>query len=263
MNLGWLALMLMGGPLQTTPRYADPLPYLALPPALEDRLVYYRSFNAPGGKPEIDQLAAKELQAPVIGEGGLLGHCGVTGGPGKALLRLKSPGLSPAGPLTIMFWWSLPAGCAPNSGYGLLGLTGRGYISIFGRGGPWCGLSDVGAVLQCWSMDGIKNVNDIYDFRIRETLSLAQRGGWHHTALTVAGGRTVAVCTDGLPVTSVQLEGRPIGPQDDLTTLDLGADGGDGTLLAEVMVFQRTLTADEIADYVTAVRGLRAVGRLP
>jgi hypothetical protein len=240
---------------------APKLPYLALPPWIEDRLVYYRTFDAADGKPEVDTLHAQEIRAPGLAGDGFVGRCGVTGGPSHAILRLKSPGFSPDDPLSVSFWWSLPGGCPPNSGYGLLSLSGRGYISLFGRGGPWCGLTDVAAVLQIWSVDGVRNVNDVYDTRIRSTLDLSP-GIWHHSALTVASGSLVSVYTDGVLVTRVPLEGRPLAPRDELATLELGAESGDGTRLDEVLVLQRTLTDAEVSDYVTGVRMLKAVGFL-
>jgi hypothetical protein len=236
---------------------AEPVPNLALPPALEDRLVYYRSFDTPDGRPELNTLPAQELRAPTPTPGGWSGRCGA-----RAALRLRSPGFSPHAPLSILFWWNLPRGCAPNGGYGLCALRGLGHVSVFGRGGPWCGLSDTGAVLQIWDLAGIVNVNDIYDDRPRVRLGLDQPDRWHHTALTFAGGRLVRLYTDGQPSTSATIAGRTFRAEDELRQLELGSDGPDATRLDEVIVLQRTLTEGEVADYVTGASRLREVGWL-
>jgi len=236
-----------------------PLPYLYLPPALEDRLVYYRTFDSPGGKAEVDTLTATEHRAPALASSGLVGKSGLTGGPAKAAWRLNAAGLSPHRPLTVMFWWRLPDGCPENGDYALLQLNGRGYLSTFGRGGPWCALSDTAAVLQIWNLPGIPNVNHIYDRGARQTLALDQRA-WHHTALTVAGGTMVRLYTDGLPSAHSQLEGRPLGADDQINGLELGAESGLATAFDEVIVLARVLSDEEVADYVRGVRALLAIG---
>ncbi|MBI5834413.1 MAG: hypothetical protein HZB16_19115 [Armatimonadetes bacterium] len=254
MGIWWLLCLSVG-----QPRYANPLLYPYLPPALEDRLVYYRTFDAPGDKPEVDALAAAEQSAPALASTGLVGKSGQVGGPVKAGFRLAADGLSPHGPLTVMFWWQLPEPMPANGGYSLCQLNGRGYISVFGRGGPWCGLSDTAAVLQIWNLPGIPNINNIYDGSPRKSLTLDQPV-WHHTALTVAGGRMVRLYTDGQPSTHNQLEGRPISPDDQIHQLELGSGGGPTTRIDELMVLARVLDDEEIAGYVRGVRALLAIG---
>ena len=241
------------------PVYQQPLPYLYLPPALEDRLVYYRTFDGESGRAEVDRLPLAEQRGPALGSSGLVGKSGVTGGPVKAAYRLTGAGLSPHGPLTVMFWWRLPQPMPVNGGFELLGLNGRGYISVFGRGGPWCGLADTAMVLQSWNLLGIPNINNIYDNAPRKSLALDEPR-WHHTALTVAGGRMVRLYTDGQPSTHNQLESRPLGVEDQIQQLEIGGEGSPTLHLDEVLVLARVLDDTEIADYVRGVKALLAIG---
>ena len=84
---------------------------------------------------------------------------------------------------------------------------GRGYISAFARGGPWCGLKDTAGVVQVYSIPGITNINGIYDTHLRDSLSL-RKDQWHHTAMVVSAASLVSVFTDG----KLAFETRTTGP---------------------------------------------------
>lgn len=246
-------------PLVISPGYDSPAPYLLLPPALEDRLVYYRSFDATDGSAELDP---RTLQAtsPQLVDGGLSGRCALTSD--KSPLSLRETGLSPVRPLSLAFWWSLEQPCPEQGGYLLCHLDGGpGFVSLFARGGPWCGLSDTAAVFQIYNVPGVQNINGIYDRRVRQTLDLTP-GAWHHTALTFAGGETAVVYLDGRPVYAAHVKGRPLNDSDQLVNFWLGARYGPAIRLDEVMVLGRTVLAETWAEYVAGVRAMVQAYRL-
>lgn len=236
---------------------ALPADALTIPPALEDRLIYYRSFDSE--KADYDPLALPAISQPRPGPG-WLGAGGLTSERGH--LTLRSEVLSPHQPLSLSVWWSVERELGLNEGYSLVHFGGgKGFISLFGRGGPWCALQDTAAVVQVYYLPDIVNVNGIYDTRIRQTLEL-RPGVWHHAALTFAGGRTVTVYQNGRPVRRVPLQGRTLTAADGLRELTVGSRHGGATLLDELLLWQRTLTDEEIADYHAALRGLREAGHL-
>ena len=191
----------------TTPSYTNPLPNVSLPPAWEERLVYYRSFDRKDAKPEVDGLGASQRARVAWAADGLRGGCVVTGA-GRELM-LTSPKLSPHKPLTLSFWWALEKDLPIDGGFSLFHLSGgRRYVSLFSRGkGKWCALKEPTGVFQVYNFPGVKNVSALYDRRLSRRLDL-KRGAWHHTAATFSVGRHLIVYTDGRPV----LRGVPPGP---------------------------------------------------
>jgi len=237
---------------------ASPGDCLLIPPNLEGRLIYYRSFSADA--PEVDALAGQAVRQPEAIEAGWAGRGARTAD--ASPLVLKSAFFSPDEPLSIAFWWALEQECGANAGYSLLHLAGGNrFVSLFGRGGPWCALDDTAAVLQVYNLPGIQNVNGIYDRAIREHLSL-QPNVWHHTTLTFAGGNVVRLYTDGQPTYRITLTGRAFAADDALHELALGSRYGSATLVDEVAVWRRTLSETEVADWYPGMIALHEAGHL-
>ncbi len=231
-----------------------------IPPAWEDRVIFYAGFEGGDGKPELN-LADLEVRAmPTAAVNGVFGRAGAPTA-GRRTLVVSGAALSPHRPVAISFWWSVRTPVKVNGGFGLWHLDGgRGMCSLFARGGPWCGLRDTAAVFQVYYLPGIHNVNGIFDRRIRETLDLSP-GAWHHTAIVFTAASAAAVYIDGRRVFSTRLRGREFAATDRLNRMTFGSGHGTPVALDEVMVLNRPLTAAEIADYVRAVRQMRTVGR--
>lgn len=237
---------------------ASPSDCLLIPPALEGRLLYYRSFSAE--PPEVDAMDGKTVRQPEVIEAGWAGRGARTAD--ATPLVLNSASFSPHEPLTIAFWWALEQECGPNAGYSLLHLAGGSrFVSLFGRGGPWCALEDTAAVLQVYNLPGIQNVNGIYDRSIREHLAL-QANVWHHTALTISGGSVLRLYTDGQPTYRVTLTGRAFAADDALHELCFGSRHGSATLLDELAIWRRTLSETEVADWYAGMTAMREAGHL-
>jgi len=231
-------------------------PWLGVPPALDDRLVYYNGFEGPDA--EINRAKAVGLGAPPPAAEGMRGRGALTGKAGP--LELRSPAFSPHKPLTVMFWWALEEDARIDSIFGLVRLGGRGFVSHFSRGkGQWCALRRNAAILQVYNFPGIQNVNGIYDTRWAEHVEL-RAGVWHHTALVVRGASLVQVYTDGRLAWSVRTAGRPFVEADGVNTLGVGTRGSPGLRIDEVLVLRRALAPPEIAEYCTILRAMRAVG---
>jgi hypothetical protein len=252
----WAAYAQDAPGLVTAPAYSNLTPYLGIPPYLEDRLIYYNSFDSPDGKPEIVTIAAKSTEGPRRGVSaptrGVIGRCTDTA------VRLRSSAFSPHRPLTISFWWALQEDAKVDGAFGLFHLAnGRGFISHFSRGkGQWCALDRPAGVLQVYYLHGIQNVNGIYDRDWMAHIAL-KAGVWHHTALTFSAGSVVILYTDGIPVYAVHLRGRDFAETDALHDLSIGNRGGAPLWVDEVIILQRVLTPDEIAEYVRIVTSMR------
>lgn len=238
---------------------AEPADCLLVPPTLENRLVFYRSFDAPDGAAEVN-AGIEVVREPALLPAGYIGRGASTSQ--EHSLLLVGPALSPHEPLTVALWWALEQTCPEQSGFGLLHLYGpKGFVSAFARGGPWCALDDTAAVLQVWDVPGIPGINDIYDRRVRHSLDLSA-GAWHHLTLTVAAGQEVRLFVDGRRATTAHLTSRGFGADHDLTRLNLGAAYGPTVFVDELMIWRRTLTDAEIADLVTAAAQLRRSGHI-
>jgi hypothetical protein len=244
-------------PLRATPAYATLLPSISLPPTFEDRLLYYQSFDSPDGAPEVNGTGS----APNALEpqpDGIRGRCAL--GAQDTGLHLNSEAFSPHRPLTASFWWALVEDARIDGVFGLFHLTnGRGFISHFSRGqGEWCALQRPAGILQVYNLDGIANVNGIYEGDLLGKLDL-RAGVWHHTAIVIRGASLVEVYTDGLKVFETRNNGRSFAPEDKLHDLRVGSFWGAPALIDEVAILQRALSAEEIADYVHAIRQMAAV----
>jgi hypothetical protein len=222
------------------------------PPSWLPHLIYAHSFDAEA--PELNAANLRQGGKIILRPGGLRGSGGRVEQRADLLLAAGSDELSAHRPLTVMFWWSLAEDLPPQGGFNLIQLSARrGYISSFARGGPWCGLEDTAAVMQAWSIPGIRDENNIYDTRLRQTLGLT-KGRWHHAAMVINGGSQVSIYTDGRPVFEMRLQGRRLTAEDGFSQLRLGG----GLLMDELLILRTPLEADQIAEYVTAMRQIRA-----
>ena len=244
--------------LITTPTYTALSPFFAVPPFLDDRLVYYNSFDSPDGKPDLDRIAAQQPGKFALGPSRLLGRCAITGAPGA--IRLRAPAFSPHRPLTVSFWWALREDAKVDGAFALFQLTnGRGFVSHFSRGkGEWCALQRPAGVLQVYNLPGIANVNGIYDYDLLAHLDL-KAGVWHHTALTFSSASVVTLYTDGKPVYTVHLRGRAFAETDALHDLTIGAQHGAPMAIDDLLILTRVLLPEEIAGYVRGIMAMKAV----
>jgi hypothetical protein len=194
--------------------------------------------------------------------GGFRGRCAL--GAQDTGLHLNSEAFSPHRPFTASFWWALSEDARIDGVFGLFHLAGvRGLISHFSRGkGEWCALQRPVGVLQVYYLDGIANVNGIYEGDLLSRLDL-RAGVWHHTAIVIRGASLTEVYTDGGKVFETRNNGRDFLPEDQLRDLRIGSFWGTRAFIDEVAVFQRALLPEEIADYVTALRQMAAVGYPP
>ena len=237
---------------------SNPADRVLCPPAWLDSIVYYRSFDAPDGKPEMNRDGLRVTEMVDICDDGFHRGCGAPAAKSRSRqqIALTSDGaaLSPHHPMTISIWWAAPEDVPTQGGFGLIHLGGRGIVSHFVHGGAggWCGLKESAAVLQIYYLPGITNVNGIYNYKLHDTLGL-KKNQWHHTAMVVSGASLVSIYTDGKLAYETRTSGRTFSPDDKFNTLRLGG----GVLLDEVMVLDRPLPAGEIAEYVTAMRQMR------
>ena len=262
MSAAALALMLLPAaadpPLRTAPAFTDLVPSVSLPPSFQDRLIYYQSFDSPDGAPEVNQTGAVP-NALELQPAGMRGRCAL--GAQDTGLHLNSEAFSPHRPFTASFWWALSEDAKIDGIFGLFHLAGaRGFISHFSRGqGEWCALQRPAGILQVYYLDGIANVNGIYEGNLLGKLDL-RAGVWHHTAIVIRGASLTEVYTDGAKVFETRNNGRDFAPEDSLHDLRIGSFWGTRAFIDEAMVLQRALSAEEIADYVTAIRQMAAVG---
>lgn len=236
-----------------------------VPPWFEPCLVYHSSFEDGTGLPDLNDAGlitdldfrqgggepapecVKALEQGFVG-------CGLEVFDWRAPLRLRGPAVSPHRPLTLSFWWALPRDLTIEGGFELCSLHGAGLVALFCRGkGEWCALQRPAGVLQVYYFQGIQNINGIYDFDLLSSLDL-RRGVWHHTAVVFRRASTVQVYTDGKLVAEATLSGREFAAADNLQMLLLG-----GPLwLDELMVLDRAVEGQMIADYVRGVQQARA-----
>jgi len=228
-----------------------------LPPAWADRVVFYHSFESGFDRPEINRLGAKLPPSGSTRPDGFAGKgCPLPLSPRhEAALEIRSPALSIHRPLTLMCWFRVDAPMAESTGFHLLSLRGDGpYLSHFVAGkGPWCALAEPTFVYQVVSFPGIPQYNNPWGGR-----AMIEPGVWHHVALTVANAAEVRVYRDGTLKETILPKGR-LFRDGEIHTAAFGSQGHPMTL-DEVLVLDRALTPDELADYVTASRSLRDRG---
>lgn len=141
----------------------------------------------------------------------------------------------------------------PATGFGLFAVSGgRPLIANFVRGkGEWCALTAPTGVLQVYYFPGITDVSLLYErqFATRYALGSSQ---WHHTAVIVRMAREVELYTDGKLVATTTLKGRDFAATDRLQQVTLGP----GILVDEIALFTWALSAEQVAEYYTALTAL-------
>jgi hypothetical protein len=230
---------------------------LYLPPAWADRVVFYDSFESGFDRPEINRLGAKLPPSDSTRPDGFAGRgcCLPLGPQHNAAMEIDSPALSIHRPLTLMCWFRLDAPMTESTGFQLLSLRGNGpYLTHFVAGkGPWCALKEPTFVCQVIAFPGIPQYNNPWGGR-----ATFEPGVWHHVALTVANAAEIRVYRDGTLKETILPKGRPF-RENEVHTAAFGSQGHPMTL-DEVLVLDRALAPDELADYVTASRSLRERG---
>jgi hypothetical protein len=243
---------------EDAPPTEKPKEFYYLPPAWANRVVFYHSFEKGVDQPEINLLKAQAR-----GEKGSMSE-GLTGQAYKAAnsyqkkktLELHSPGLSPDKPLTVMLWFRLDAPMKEDTSFQLIKLGGpKGYISSFVRGkGEWCALKEPTYISQVYGFPDIRNHHNSWGGRV-----WFEPGVWHHVAITVANASEVRIYWDGQLREAIGLKGR-LFQLGDCTYAHLDPNWLYHPMsIDEVIVCDRALTAEEIANYVTAVRALSAL----
>jgi len=232
--------------------------FLYLPPKIVDRVVFYHSFEKGVKQPEINTLGAKLTAAENPPAEGLT-DAGYQTGSGKAAKKggfvLQTAALNVSKPLTVMFWWRLDEPMTETTGFNVVALRGKGWISNFVAGkGPWCGLKEPTYCFQNYNFPGMENCNDVWGGRV-----WIEPNVWHHAALTVSGAADIRIYWDGHVRTRHAPKGR-LFKEGEISSAELGTSGnGPAMTLDEVLVLDRALSADEIAAYITAVQQLAAV----
>ncbi|MCX6905089.1 MAG: hypothetical protein NTW03_16745, partial [Verrucomicrobia bacterium] len=259
---GWLLLFI--GLARVSPATsADAFFYL--PPRLADRVVFYHSFAKGLKSPDLNLIGARLTLAENEPVPGLAG-AGYTAGSGLAAQKkgafvLQSPALSVHKPLTVMFWWRLDEPMKEETGFGLLALRGKGWISIFVAGkGPWCALKEPTYVFQCYNFPGMENCNDVWGGRAwfaSGAFHLAAMAGC--PAVVVLSAKTGSIYWDGQLRTRHAPKGR-LFKEGETGSVELGPSGnGPAMTLDELVVLDRVLSGEEIQAYITAVKALAQV----
>ena len=86
-----------------------------------------------------------------------------------------------------------------------------------------------------------------------------RKDAWHHTSVVISGASLVEVYTDGTLAWKTRVKGRSFTPEDKLHDLTIGSRWGIAVSFDEVMIHRRALSANEIRDYVTAIRQMADV----
>lgn len=158
----------------------------------------------------------------------------------------------------LSFWWALAEDAKIDSGSGLFGISGGGYIGHFVRGkGEWCALQRPTGVLQVYYFRGIQNVNLLYDGDLAAHLDL-KAGVWHHTAAVFRAASIVELYTDGRKVAEIQTEGRSWRAGDNLRQIGFGPFGSGGSV-DEILVLDRAASGEAIARYYSVLSRLRSL----
>lgn len=221
------------------------------PAWVRDSLVYYHpcdepkrpQFCAPGLTTTADASIASDPD-------GLFGSGLWTPKP----LLIRGGLLSPHRPLTVSFWWRLRKDLPIDGGFELFTFQGMGIVSAFVRGkGEWCALKRPAGVLQIYYFQGIQNVNGIYDDDLAAHLDL-RSGVWHHTAVVIRRASCVQLYMDGKMVCEATANGRDFSPADEVGSLLIGG----GLVVDEILILNRAVDADQIADLYRGITRLRA-----
>lgn len=244
---------------------ADDAALLLLPPAYDGRVLVYHSFSKGAKKPELNTA-----KATVEAEGGAVAE-GFTGRglalrPAKGAnspqsIRLVSPAFSAHRPLTVMLWWRVDAPMRETTWLGLLKIgnhRGRhdGYIANFVAGkGEWCGLKEPTYISQLQNFPGLTDRNMPWGGRV-----WSEPGQWRHLAMTLSGARQVDIYWDGRHREMFQAKGR-LFVEGDTNALIVGPEWHQFPMtIDEIVVLDRALSAEEIADHRRACLAIQAIG---
>jgi len=158
----------------------------------------------------------------------------------------------------VMLWWRVDAPMGETTWLELLKIgnhRGRhdGYIANFVAGkGEWCGLTEPTYISQLQNFPGLTDRNMPWGGRV-----WSEPGQWRHLAMTVSGARQVDISWDGRHREMFQAKGR-LFVEGDTNALILGPQWHQFPMtIDEIVVLDRALSAEEIADYVRATRALR------
>jgi len=248
----------MPPPVDSTP-YPVRTSHLTLPPFLEERVIYHHSFGTP--EPDINPAKATQARPPTIVPAGFAGAgCFMDDPQG---VQVDCPAFSPHRALTLSFWWAVKEPLQPNGGMNIFALRnrGRGYISNFVRGGPWCALQDSAFCFQLYNLQGIKNVHSNFDRQFRQRYTQSPTA-WHHTVLTASLGSRLALFVDGQRVGLYQLSGRALREADALCRLGFGCHNQKGLFIDEVTVLDVALSDEQVVQWHTMIRSLEKTGHL-
>lgn len=252
--------------LLVCPLGAQPGGIPLVPPWLEPCVAYHHAFEGSPEQPDLNaaqivtDLSARQgyregdepIKPITSTEAGFVGRA-LHVQDWRAPLVLRGAALSPHRPLTLLMWWALPYDLTIDGGYSLFQLNGHGMVALFSRGkGEWCALQRPAGVFQVYYFNGIQNVNGIYDYDLLGHYDL-RAGVWHHSAVVFRRATTAQVYTDGKLVFEVTISGREFSAEDQLHNLIIGGP----LLVDELMVLDRAVEGDMIADYYEGSRRLR------
>jgi len=259
----WIGLFLVspagaGGP-STQPASQPAERCMYIPPDWADRVVYYNSFERGIDQPEVNSTGGRTTGPRSAGVEGLAGKgCDFPARTdAKRGLVLSGVSFPLHRPLTVMLWWKPTAPMRQTSGFHLISLSGKGYISNFVRGqGDWCGLKEPTFVLQVYNWQNVPNYNGI-----RHGSGWVEADRWHHAAIVVSKGSNVRVYWDGKLRCDYTIEGRLFRPDDVIKGIELGPHWLFHPMtIDEVMILDKALSPEEIAGYIVAVRELSVMG---
>ncbi|MCX7935739.1 MAG: LamG domain-containing protein, partial [Planctomycetota bacterium] len=230
--------------------------FFYLPPAWAERVIFYHSFEAELGKPEINLAQASirgdqtEPTQGFVGRGYRMANQYKSPNKGNASLMVSSPAFSLHKPITAMLWWRLDEKMKEETCFNLLALLGPGYISSFVRGkGEWCALAEPTYISQVYDFPGIRNHNNPWGGR-----AWFEAGEWHHVAISVSAAAEIAIYWDGVRREIISVKGRPFQEGEGINIMPGANWLYHPMTIDEFMVIDRALSAEEIAAYVTAAR---------
>ena len=234
--------------------------FFYLPPQWSERVIFYHSFESGLGQPEIN-LANAAIRGDktdrvkgFVGYGYRMPNQYESPNKTDAALMVTSQHFSLHKPLTAMLWWRLDEPMKEETCFNILAFTGPGHVASFVRGkGEWCALPEPTYISQVYDFPGIRNHNNPWGGR-----AWFRAGEWHHTAITVSAAAEIAIYWDGVRREIISAKGRPFQEGEGINIMP-GANWLYHPMsIDELIVIDRALAADEIADYVISARALSA-----
>jgi len=230
------------------------------PAHFKDWVIYYNNFE----DSEINPFDIKEemLKKESIIEKGFIGKSYLSYAKWEDGIILISDKLSPHKSLSISVWWALKDKHKEGGWFEILSLTGKGYISVFTRGGggdTWCGLTKPAGILQVYNFQGINNINGIYHYDIESVLELEK---WNNTVITFTAGRNIKLYHNGQLFTEYNLSGGNFKEEDKINSLSFGRGGGEEIYFDEILILSRVLTYKEINEYYNIMTQLKEMSIL-